>query len=135
MKDGEQIYHVDRVVRETNKPFGDGTHIIYVNGSYKDDSDSELGNLIHDFFCSEPSEMKHKQLAERVSFLKGNKREVRKMCKLMEELQNEARDEGKKENLLDNIRSLMETMNLTAQQAMNALKVPVNKQKEYFELI
>ena len=29
----------------------------------------------------------------------------------------------------------METMNLTAQQAMNALKVPVDKQKEYFELI
>ena len=131
LKDGEQIYHVDRVIRETNKPFGDGTHIIYVNGSYKDDSNSELGNLIHDFFCAEPSEMKHKQLAERVSFLKGNKREVRKMCKLMEELQEEA----KKENLLDNIRSLMETMNLTAQQAMNALKVPIDKQKEYVELI
>ena len=131
LKDGEQIYHVDRVVRETNKPFGDGTHIIYVNGSYKDDSDSELGNLIHDFFCAEPSEMKHKQLAERVSFLKGNKREVKKMCKLMEELQEEA----KKETLLDNIRSLMETMNLTAQQAMNALKVPADKQEEYVELI
>lgn len=131
LKDGEQIYHVDRVVRETNKPFGDGTHIIYVNGSYKDDSDSELGNLIHDFFCAEPSEMKHKQLAERVSFLKGNKREVRKMCKLMEELQEEA----KKETLLDNIRSLMETMKWTAQQAMNALKIPADKQKEYVELI
>ncbi len=57
------------------------------------------------------------------------------MCKLIEELQNEARDEGKKETLLDNVRSLMETMNLTAQQAMNALKVPVDKQKEYVELI
>ena len=53
------------------------------------------------------------------------------MCKLIEDLQEEA----KKENLLDNIRNLMETMNLTAQQAMNALKVPVNKQKEYFDLI
>lgn len=53
------------------------------------------------------------------------------MCKLMEELQEEA----KKETLLDNIRSLMETMNLTAQQAMNALKVPIDKQKEYVELI
>ena len=131
LKDGEQIYHVDRVVRETNKPFGDGTHIIYVNGSYKDESDSELGNLIHDFFCSEPSEMKHKQLAERVSFLKGNKREVRKMCKLMEELQEEA----KKETLLDNIRSLMKKLNMTAQQAMEILEVPDDKQKEYLALI
>ena len=57
------------------------------------------------------------------------------MCKLIEDLQNEARDEGKKESLLDNIRNLMETMNLTAQQAMNALKVPVDKQKEYLALI
>ena len=53
----------------------------------------------------------------------------------MEELLNEARDEGKKETLLDSIRSLMETMNLTAKQAMDALKVPVDKQKEYLALI
>ena len=135
LKDGEQIYHVDRVVRETNKPFGDGTHIIYVNGSYKDDSNSELGKLIHDFFCENPEDMKHRQLAKRVSFLKENKGEVKKMCKLMEELQNEARDEGKKENLLDNIRSLMKKLNMTAQQAMEILEVPDEKQKEYVELI
>ena len=53
------------------------------------------------------------------------------MCKLIEDLQEEA----KKETLLDNVRSLMETMQWTAQQAMNALKVPVDKQKEYVELI
>ena len=131
LKDGKQIYHVERVVRETNKLFGDGTHIIYVNGSYKDDSDNELGNLIHDFFCTEPSEMKHKQLSERVSFLKGNKREVRKMCKLMEELQEEAR----KETLLDNIRNAMESWGLTAQEAMKGLKISEEKQKELLPLI
>ena len=151
LKDGEQIYHVERVVRETNKSFGDGTHIIYVNGSYKDDSGSALGDLVHDFFCSEASEMKHRQLAERVSFLKGNKCEVRKMCKLMEDLtaelykeelaagiaeaRAEGRAEAEKNTLLDNIRNLMETMQWTAQQAMNALKVPADKQKEYVTLI
>ena len=131
LKDGEQIYHVDRVVRETNKLFGDGTHIIYVNGSYKDESDSALGNLIHDFFCSEASEMKHKQLAERVSFLKGNKREVRKMCKLMEELQEEA----KKETLLDNIRKAMKNWHLTAAEVMNGLEISEERQKELLPLI
>ena len=29
LKDKKQIYHVERVVRETNKPFGDGTHIMF----------------------------------------------------------------------------------------------------------
>lgn len=57
------------------------------------------------------------------------------MCKIMEDLLNEARDEGKKETLLDSIRSLMETMNFSAQQAMDALKVPVDKQKELLPLI
>ena len=151
LKDGEQIYHVERVIRETNKPFGDGTHIIYVNGSYKGDSDSALGNLIHDFFCDNPADMKHRQLAERVSFLKDNKRGVRKMCKLIGELtaelykeelaegiaksKAEGRAEAEKNTLLDNIRSLMETMDMTAKQAMEVLRVPAEKQEEYVELI
>ena len=146
LKDGEQIYHVERIIRETNKPFGDGTHIIYVNGSYKDDSDSD-----HDFFCASPAEMKHRQLAERVSFLKDNKRGVRKMCKLIEDLTEElykeelaegrakakaeGRAEAEKNTLLDNIRSLMKKLNLTAQQAMDVLDVPADKQKEYVALI
>ena len=42
---------------------------------------------------------------------------------------------GAKKTLLENIRSLMETLNLTAQQAMDALKVPADKQAEYHSLI
>ena len=131
LKDGEKIYHIDRVVRETKKVFEDGTHIIYVNGSYKGESGNELDDLIHDFFCANPEDMRHRQLAARVSFLKENKRGVRKVCKIMEDLQNEA----KKETLLDNIRSLMKKLNMTAKQAMDALDVPADKQKEYVALI
>ena len=131
LKDGEQIYHVERVVRETNKLFGDGTHIIYVNGSYKDESGSALGDLVHDFFCANPAEIKHRQLARRVSFLKENKSEVRKMCKLMEDL----KDEREKETLIKSIRNLMKKLNMTAQQAMEILEVPTDKQKEYLALV
>ena len=42
---------------------------------------------------------------------------------------------GAKKTLLENIRSLMETLNLTAQQAMDALQVPADKQAEYHSLI
>ena len=44
---GYPVYHADRVVAETGKPLGDGTHIIYVNGAYRDDS--AIGRLMHDF--------------------------------------------------------------------------------------
>ena len=53
------------------------------------------------------------------------------MCKIIEDLQNES----KKEILLDSIRNLMETMALTAEQAMNALKLPADKQNELRPLI
>ena len=79
--------------------------------------------------------MRHRQLAKRVEFLKDNKRGVRKMCKIIEDLFAEDLAEGKKETLLDSIRNLMETMKWSAEQAMDALKIPVDKQDEYRPLI
>lgn len=41
---------VNRVIEETGVYFGDGSHIIYVNGSYKDDNDP-VRKLLHDCRC------------------------------------------------------------------------------------
>ena len=83
--------------------------------------------------------MRHHQLAKQVEFLKDNKRGVRKMCKIIEDLFAEELAEGKKESekksKLKDIRNLMETMALTAEQAMNALKLPADKQDELRPLI
>ena len=141
--DGEKIYHADRIIKETGKEFGDGTHIIYVNGSFKGEKGNPLDDLIHDFFCENPTEMRHKQLAERVSFLKENKGDVGKMSNIIaeyfkEELAEAAQKaavESKEKNLIENIRSLMETTKWTAKQAMDALKIPANEQEKYFALI
>ena len=146
LKGDEPIYHIERVIKETNKHFNDGTHIIYVNGSCKG-SGSALLDLIHDFFCVNPADMRHKQLAERAKFLKENEMGLENMGNYSDELINEGRIEGIKEGriegriegeknkLLENIRSLMETMKFTAKQAMDALKVPADKQEELRNLI
>ena len=47
----------------------------------------------------------------------------------------EATAETKQQTVLENIRSLMKKLNMTAQQAMDVLDVPVKKQKEYLALI
>jgi flagellar biosynthesis/type III secretory pathway protein FliH len=39
--------------------------------------------------------------------------------------------EGRKQERLSAIKSLMDTMKLTAQQAMDALKIPLSEQKNY----
>ena len=46
-----------------------------------------------------------------------------------------AKTKTERETKLNSIRSLMETMNFSAQQAMDALKIPANKQEEYRKLI
>lgn len=78
------IYHADRIIAETGKPLGDGTHIIYVNGAYRDDS--PIGKLIHDFSCKNPDDMYYKTLAEQVRYYKEDAKGVTTMCKLVEEL-------------------------------------------------
>ena len=54
---------------------------------------------------------------------------------LLEIAIEKARAKTERENKLNSIRSLMETMNFSAQQAMDALKIPTDKQKEYADLI
>ncbi len=56
-----------------------------------------------------------------------------------EEGRKEGRIEGRKEGidfaLVTTIRNLMETMNLTAQQAMEAMKIPASDRKKYAALV
>ena len=52
----EPIYHINRSIAETTEIFDDGAHIIYVNASYQN-VETTLGRLIHDFMCSQSSDM------------------------------------------------------------------------------
>ncbi len=55
--EGCPIYQVERYISENGKRFNDGSHIIYVNGTYQDES--PLGKLMQDFFCTEPKDMNY----------------------------------------------------------------------------
>lgn len=120
------VYHIDRTIRETGDLFGDGSHILYVNGAWRDDS--PVGKLMHDFSCTDPNSMNYALLADRVRYFKEDKEGVQAMSKIFEDFGKEMRDEGMKEGakgkLLENIKSIMETMHLTVEQAMDALRVP-----------
>ena len=90
--DDKPIYHVGRTIQETDKAFCDGSHIIYVNGSYSDKS--PLGLLMHDFMCKNPDEMYYKELAERVRYFKEDEKGRDSMCESMEEMRREERIEA-----------------------------------------
>ncbi|MCC8015790.1 MAG: Rpn family recombination-promoting nuclease/putative transposase [Eubacterium sp.] len=86
------IYHIERCILETNKLFGDESHIIYVNGENK--SDTELGKLMQDFTSADYNNMHYEMLADEVRFLKDNERGASKMCDIMEIAIKEARKEA-----------------------------------------
>ena len=79
------------------QPFDDGTHILYVNGEYRDDSD--IGKLMHDFNCTSADDMNFPLFAEKTRYLKENPKGVGEMCKAMEELRIESYAEGKAEGV------------------------------------
>ena len=85
---GDPVYQIERMNLTTGKPFEDGLHILYVNGTYRDCN--EIGKLMHDFSCPNPSDMYYKVLAERASFLKEKEEGVTEMCKIMDEMKREA---------------------------------------------
>ena len=92
LKRGLPIYHIDRVVRETGDIFEDEAHIIYVNSQIKDET--ALGRLMHDFFCTDATEMYYSALADRVRYFKEDTKGVANMCRAMEEMRNETAREA-----------------------------------------
>lgn len=82
---GCSLYHIERTVKESGQSFGDGSHIIYVNGAYEDDTDP-VGRLMHDFRCVKAEDMNYSILAERVRYLKEEEGGQAAMCQAIEEL-------------------------------------------------
>lgn len=70
----------------------------YVNGTYQGDSD--IGKLMHDFRCTDAADMNFVLLADRTRYLKENPKGVSEMCKVIEEMRKEEREEGMKEGMV-----------------------------------
>ena len=125
---GCSLYHIDRVIEETGTYFGDGSHIIYVNGSYKNDSDP-VGRLMHDFRCLSSVDMFYSELAKQVKYFKETEGGQDIMCQVFEELAEKRADEKVLDEKANLIRNLMETMKWTAEQAMEAMKISESDKK------
>ena len=106
---------------------------------------AELERALHDLHCIDYRDMYCEELREPVKYLKETKakiREIEKARKAEEKARKQAEKqakqaqkqgklEGMAEAVINNIRSLMETMNITAENAMNALKIPQEKHEFY----
>ena len=116
-KKGLPIYHIDRYVRETGENFEDGSHIIYVNGSYR--GDDEIARLIEDFHQKDAEDIHNKVLADGVKHFKETEEGREIMCESVKEYAKEYADERD----VTKVEKLMENLQLTLEQALNALDI------------
>ena len=118
---------------------------VYINGEVRDAT--PLGRLMHDFFCQDAEDMHYEELKKRASFFKEEEGGRGKMCKIMDEIWQEGMERGMAQGmergmergaenkLLESLRTIMQTMRLSEDEAMNALLIPLEKRAKYKTLL
>ncbi|SCW63007.1 conserved hypothetical protein (putative transposase or invertase) [Ruminococcaceae bacterium YRB3002] len=126
MGDGLPVYHIERgIVEEGNLPFDDGEHIIYVNASLRP-SDTALGRLMSDFYCTNAADMNYSELAEKVRFFKEKEEGVESMCRAMDEL----RDETALKTRIENAARMIASGKLSLEDIALFSGLPIEKVRE-----
>ena len=98
---------------------------------------------MRDFKQSNPDLIKAKILSDRMKYLKSTDEEVIKMCNIVEEYTAKkvaeaaarSRDEGIRIANLNNIKSIMRNMHLSAEKAMEAIGIEQSQYKQYLALL
>ena len=105
---GKALYHVDRIIRE--------------NGTMVDNGFRKRLFKTTEEGVNEMCEVIEKYIAE------GRREGIRKGIR-------KGRSEGRREGKAEAIRNLMESMSMTAEQAMKALKIPAGEFGKYMTLL
>ena len=121
-KKGQEFYHIQSYIEicddEGNianlEPFNDGSHIIYINGEFRDTS-TDIGKIVHDLKCVNPNEMLCDELRQPALYLKqteGGFKEVETIYKdnvqrIIEESKDKWIEAGKKAGILEIVRNLL----------------------------
>ena len=111
-KSGKALYHVDRIIRE--------------NGTMVDNGFRKRLFKTTEEGVNEMCEVIEKYIAE------GRREGIRKG---RSEGRREGMRKGRREGKAEAIRNLMESMSMTAEQAMKALKIPAGEFGKYMTLL
>ncbi len=125
---GEPIYPIERINLAMHDYFGDGEHILYVNGEYR--GNSAIGKLMHDFNCTKAADMNFELMAERIKYLKENPEGVSEMCKAMEDMRNEALEEGMKEGAISTAKRMLADGALALEKIAEYVGLPLDEVKK-----
>lgn len=83
-KAGFTTYLVRKYFENTDIPYDDGQHIMYVNAAV--DDGTETANLMQYFKTADPDDMNHGDLSKRVHLLKCEEGGYQEMCEVSEKI-------------------------------------------------
>ena len=127
LQGGLPIYHINRMIEEMAKPFGDEAHIIYVNAQIKDET--ALGKLMHDFSCTDPNQMNYPVLAQRVRYFKEDTKGVTNMCRAIEEMREETAREATHAKAVAVAQKMLNTGKMSYEEISEFVDLPVEEIK------
>ena len=90
---------------------------------------------MHDFFCTNSKDMNYSILAQRVRYFKEDTKGVAAMCRAMEKMRDETAAEQNIKTLLVSVKNLMKNMNLSPEQAMDAMGISEDDRKMLLQRI
>lgn len=121
-------YFFERRDTETNEPFGDDEYILFINGAYNNkEDDSDLAKLIHDFGCTKPSDMYFSEMSESAHKYKETEEGVSEMCKMMEDMRNNAQEAGEKIGMIKTLIALVKDGILSLAEAAKRANMTVDE--------
>lgn len=90
---------------------------------------------MHDFTCTSAEDMHYPVLADRVRYFKEDTKGATTMCREVEKLAMEERQQGRAEGIISSIRALMKGQSISADDAMKMLEVPDEEKETYRKLL
>ena len=109
--------------------FGDGLHILYVNGEYQD-VETPVGRLMHDFYCTKSEDMYSKVLADEVKYLKETEGGRGRMCRVLDEMCEEVAKETAERVVRDTARTLLALGKLSKEEISRSTGIPIEVVEE-----
>lgn len=125
-------YTIERVILETGKMFDDGSHIVYVNGTYKD-INTELGRLIHDFTCRSADTMLCTPMADVTRKFKNTTEGVDYMCEALEEYRRQERAIGREEGIIESIQKLIKAGSMSLENIASTFSLSIDEVRKIAE--
>lgn len=99
-------YPVEKYFKNTDIPYEDGQHILYVNAAVNDGS--ETAKLMQYFKTADPNDMRHGELSERIHLLKCEEGGYPEMCEASERIFNQGVEHGERRGIKKGIKQGIE---------------------------